>query len=107
MTARFPLLFLMAGPLLVLTVGAESVGAQAFGPPQTVQGTIADKAGLVSEDLVVEGYVGETVCSFPSNNPDSRQGTTWLCPPGSQRLSRSGRLTNWETWRLRSHIFLS
>ena len=72
MTARFPLLFLMAGPLLVLTVGAESVGAQAFGPPQTVQGPIADKAGLVSEDLVVEGYVGETVCSFPSNNPDSR-----------------------------------
>ncbi|HJP40816.1 MAG TPA: hypothetical protein QGF35_03830 [Dehalococcoidia bacterium] len=87
MTARFPLLFLMAGPLLVLTVGAESVGAQAFGPPQTVQGTIADKAGLVSEDLVVEGYVGETVCSFPSNNPDSRQGTTWHYGEGEGKIA--------------------
>ncbi|MFN0093799.1 MAG: hypothetical protein ACKVVT_03345 [Dehalococcoidia bacterium] len=40
----------------------RGASAQAFGPPMTVFGSVTDSAGQVPEDLVVEAFVGQTVC---------------------------------------------
>ena len=39
-----------------------AAGAQAFGPPMTLFGSVSDSAGAVDAGLTVETYVGTTVC---------------------------------------------
>jgi hypothetical protein len=41
---------------------AAPAGAQVFGPPMTVFGSVTDEAGPVEEGLAVEAYIGNQVC---------------------------------------------
>jgi hypothetical protein len=57
-------LFLAAVLAVSLAAGRtySEAKAQAFGPPMTVFGSVADSAGTVPADLTVEAYVGDKVC---------------------------------------------
>lgn len=55
----------LIGAMLVVAAGLATItsaGAQGFGPPQTIFGSISDSAGAVPERLPVEAYIGDTLC---------------------------------------------
>jgi hypothetical protein len=57
-------------------LGAPPAGAQVFGPPMTLFGSITDSEGPVAEGLPVEAYVGNTLCgrgvTEPTGDGDGR-----------------------------------
>ncbi len=66
--------------LLVTAFGASATLASAqFEPPSTVYGSIADAAGNVPEDLVVEAYIGDVLCGT--------RGTTEYTGDGAARVT--------------------
>lgn len=55
----------LIGAMLVVVAGLAAVtsaGAQGFGPPQTIFGSISDSSGPVPERVPVEAYIGDTLC---------------------------------------------
>ncbi len=56
---------LVAGLALV---SVQRVAAQ-FGPPSTFLGTVADAERTIEDGMLVEAYVGDTLCSLPSGGP--------------------------------------
>lgn len=57
--------FRLIGAMLVVVAGLATIttaGAQGFGPPQTIFGSISDSAGAVPDRLPIEAYIGDTLC---------------------------------------------
>jgi hypothetical protein len=55
----------LLGAMLVVVAGLATItsaGAQGFGPPQTIFGSISDTSGAVPNRLPVEAYIGDTLC---------------------------------------------
>jgi hypothetical protein len=60
---RAIVLAVVSVPLAALTLLSVSIaGAQVFGPPMTLFGSITDSEGPVDVGLPVEAYVGDTLC---------------------------------------------
>lgn len=63
MTSLKQLLLLVLATCVTAPMGAAATaGAQSFPPPMTVFGTIADSAGPIAADIVVEAYIGDNAC---------------------------------------------
>ncbi|MFQ5382359.1 MAG: hypothetical protein ACE5EF_12180 [Dehalococcoidia bacterium] len=56
----------LTGALFLLS--ADRAAAQ-FGPPSTFLGTVADAEETITGGMLVEAYIGDTLCSLPSGGP--------------------------------------